>query len=120
MSIIRRIKEVFKPTKFIEVPYVKPEVFEFNTQPIGDIMYKAINDLKKLTKEAPTESQNKRILKHLKSGKTLTGLEALRLFDCFSLPQRIGNLRSFGFDIKTTMITTYSGKRIAEYSIESE
>jgi hypothetical protein len=90
-----------------------------DTQPIADTMDKAINDLNKLVKEAPTESQNKRILKHLKSGKTLTGLEALRLFDCFSLPQRIGNLRSFGFVIKTTMITTDSGKRIAEYSIEN-
>jgi hypothetical protein len=63
------------------------------------------------------ESQNKRILKYLKSGKTLTGMEALKLFDCFSLPQRINNLRSFGFDIKTTMISTPSKKRVAEYSI---
>jgi len=92
---------------------------EYNTQPIADTMDKAINDLNKLVKEAPTESQNKRILKHLKSGKTLTGMEALRLFDCFSLPQRIGNLRSFGFNITTTMISTPTKKRVAQYSIEN-
>ena len=63
-------------------------------------------------------SQNTRILKYLQSGKTLTGMEALKMFDCFSLSQRIRNLKDKGFDIDKDMETTTSGKHIARYKMK--
>ena len=39
------------------------------------------------------ESQNKAILEHLTTGKTINSLEALNLFWCFRLAARISNLR---------------------------
>lgn len=63
-----------------------------------------------------TESQEKQIINHLRQGKTLTALEALNLFNCWSLSQRITRLRR-NWPIHTKMITTQSGKRIAEYEL---
>ena len=63
------------------------------------------------------DSQNTRILKYLQSGKTLTGMEALKMFNCFSLSQRIQNLRDKGNVIDTVMITTEDKKRIAAYEM---
>ena len=62
-------------------------------------------------------SQNNLILKHLKKGKTLTPLQALRLFDCWALSSRISNLKADGHNIKTEMITN-KGKTFARYSLE--
>jgi len=62
-------------------------------------------------------SQNNLILKHLKKGKTLTPLQALRLFDCWALSSRISNLKSEGHKIKTEMVTK-NGKTFARYSFE--
>ena len=87
----------------------------FDMKPIVDTMDKAINDLNKL-KAPTTESQNKQIIKHLKQGKTLTSIEALNLFNCFRLSARIHDLRSFGFNIKTTNVIKNS-KRVAEYKL---
>ncbi len=62
------------------------------------------------------KSQNERIRKHLKSGKHLTALGALGLFDCLRLSGRIKNLRDAGMPIKTRMIDV-NGKRIAQYHL---
>jgi Helix-turn-helix domain len=62
-------------------------------------------------------SQCEMILSHLRSGKTITPLEALNLYQCLSLAQRINNLRNDGHDIKTEMIRLRSGKRIAQYHL---
>ena len=64
-------------------------------------------------------SHSEQILEHLRGGNKLTPLEALELFGCFSLSQRVTDLRKKGHKIITTMITTNSGKRIAEYHLES-
>jgi hypothetical protein len=63
-------------------------------------------------------SQCSKILAHLQEGKTLTGMDALTLFGCWALAQRVKELRDDGHPIKTTMIKTPSGKHIAEYSLE--
>lgn len=47
-----------------------------------------------------TEAQTRRILQHLESGKSLTGYEALMLFDCMRLPARISELKEAGVPIK--------------------
>lgn len=62
-------------------------------------------------------SQNQRILNYLKKGKTLTPLQALRLFDCWALSSRISNLKDEGHNIKTEIIRT-KDKHFARYSLE--
>lgn len=57
------------------------------------------------------------ILNHLKSGKPLSALPALRLFGCWRLAARIAELRNDGYVIVTRMVTTKSHKRIAVYSL---
>ena len=67
------------------------------------------------------ESQNIRIKKHLESGRRLTALDGLRLFNCFRLGARIHNLKGQGLNIETEMITIISDgkeKRIAKYSLK--
>lgn len=62
------------------------------------------------------ESQNKAILKHLKSGKSITAIEAFVLYGLLSCGSRIFYLRRAGHNIKTTMIEK-NGKRFAKYSL---
>jgi hypothetical protein len=62
-------------------------------------------------------SQNQAILKHLKKGRSLTPLQALRLFNCWALSSRIAELRNRdGVDIHAEIVHR-NDKRYAEYSI---
>lgn len=63
------------------------------------------------------KSQEKRILEHLQSGRSLTQYQALVKFDCFRLASRINRLRNQGHEIKTTMKELTNGKTIAVYSM---
>jgi hypothetical protein len=60
-------------------------------------------------------TQKELVLNYLKSGRRLTVLKALNLFNCMSLSQRIGNLKSEGYPVKGEMIRTKTGKYISEY-----
>lgn len=62
-------------------------------------------------------SQNKLILAHLKLGQTITGRQALDLYDCFRLPSRIRDLKDKGYNIESKMIKTATGKRVAQYRL---
>jgi hypothetical protein len=62
------------------------------------------------------ESQNLQIRKHLESGKTITPLEALRMYGCLRLGARICDLRQDGLPVKTE-IKRNGKKRFAEYSL---
>ena len=64
-------------------------------------------------------SQEKRILKYLQRGKSLTPLGALRLFDCLRLGARIYDLRMLGYKIITKMRKVPSGKYVATYRLGS-
>ena len=66
-----------------------------------------------------TQSQNKSILNHLESGKTITAIEALNKFDCFRLAARIKNLRDSGHVINTTPVIN-NGKIFAQYNLTKE
>jgi uncharacterized small protein (DUF1192 family) len=66
--------------------------------------------MKKLT------PQQQKILEYLLTGKKLTVLTAITELGVYALSQRIGELKSEGYPIKTEMIKTESGKRVAEYS----
>ena len=62
-------------------------------------------------------SQNILILNYLKQGNTLTPLEALNMFDCWRLGSVIHKLRKHGYQIKTKIWETPSGKHVAEYRL---
>ena len=66
-----------------------------------------------------SQSQNKKILQHLKEGKAITSLDALKKYGCFRLSSRIFDLRNDGHAITTTNITK-GGKTFAEYSLEGD
>lgn len=59
-------------------------------------------------------SQEDKILRHLKNGKRLTPLTALRQCGTLRLGARIYDLRSQGHDIKTRMVKR-GDARVAEY-----
>lgn len=61
-------------------------------------------------------TQAKAILAHLQRGRTLTSLNALRLFGTLRLAARIHALRSAGHDIKSGRVQV-GEKRIASYWI---
>jgi hypothetical protein len=62
-------------------------------------------------------SQSEAILEHLKSGESLTALQALSLFNCLRLGARILELRRQGHDIRSEIIRTPSGKNVAKYTL---
>lgn len=61
-------------------------------------------------------SQAERILKHLKSGRKLTPLQALQKFGTLRLSGRVLELRQAGYDIKTTIVRR-GASRVAQYWI---
>jgi hypothetical protein len=66
------------------------------------------------------DSQTTEILSHLKQHKTITAIEALKLYGCFRLAARIYDLAQAGneIDCKIVKISGRGGaKRIAEYSL---
>ena len=64
-----------------------------------------------------TQSQSKKILAHLKAGKTITPLQALNLFGCMRLSARIYDLNEKGHNIKSEMISI-GKKRFARYYLK--
>lgn len=68
------------------------------------------------------DSQCKMILAHLKSGKSITPIDALAEYGCFRLASRICDLRQDGHNIHKEMERDErTGKRFARYSyIRSE
>ena len=64
-----------------------------------------------------SQSQCKAILAYLRDGKTITAIEALRLFGCFRLASRIHDLTKRGVEISKKYITTDTGKRVMQYSL---
>ena len=61
-------------------------------------------------------TQKAQILAYLKSGRSITVLDALQRFGCYALSQRIGELRRAGHPISSRMIRTTTGKDIAQYA----
>lgn len=64
-------------------------------------------------------SQNSRILRYLMKGKSLSPLQALKMFDTWRLARCIGDLRKEGFPIVTTMVTV-KGKTFARYTLDHQ
>lgn len=64
--------------------------------------------------EVRVDTQKDQILRHLLRGESLTPIEALGLYGCFALSQRIGELKRQGYAIETEMVTN-GRKRFAQY-----
>lgn len=62
-------------------------------------------------------SQCTLIEQHLRSGKTITPIEALDLYGCFRLGARIWDLKDQGLDIATEIVNN-GRKRYARYSLK--
>lgn len=75
--------------------------------------------LSELHEDSKFLSQSEEIKSYLLSGKSLTSLDGLRLFKCWSLTQRVFDLRRQGLIIETEMIFLESGKRVARYKLRS-
>jgi len=65
------------------------------------------------------KSQEQLILEYLRTGKSITPLDALRLFGCMRLSGRIFDLKKKGHRIEE-MDTEVNGKRFARYFLASE
>ena len=64
-------------------------------------------------------TQRNDILGYLKTGRTLTPLEALNRFGCFRLGARIYDLKKEGHKIRSKQVA-FNGKHVAEYSLIPE
>jgi len=65
-------------------------------------------------------SQSAHILAYLRDGNSLTPIAALTLFGCFRLGARIYDLKQEGHDIRTEIIETAGGKRVARYYLAGQ
>ncbi len=62
-----------------------------------------------------TATQKQQILAHLQGGRTITPLEALRLYGCFRLGARIWDLRRAGYEIASRTVKVEGGSHVAQY-----
>ena len=60
-------------------------------------------------------TQERDILRDLLAGRVVDGYRALERYGCFRLAARIYDLRHHGWDIRTRLVKTRTGKRIACY-----
>tara|TARA_B100000530_G_scaffold251873_1_gene165998 strand:+ start:27 stop:368 length:342 start_codon:yes stop_codon:yes gene_type:complete len=78
---------------------------------------KAVKQIEGGFKVKNKTSQNDRILKHLKLGKTISPLEAMGVFGVYRLAARIFELRQDGHEIVKTIKDDGQGRTYAEYSL---
>jgi len=62
-------------------------------------------------------SKRDKLLRYLKTGKSLTKLQSIKLFGLINLGDVIHILRNKGYQIKTTFKKNRHGCRYAEYSL---
>lgn len=68
--------------------------------------------------EESCSSQKSRILEHMRTGNSITPVEALNLYGCFRLGARIADIKADGYLVHTEMIKDpRTGKRYAQYSL---
>ena len=65
-------------------------------------------------------SKTQKVLHHLKSGKSISPLEALGLYGSFRLAAVVHSLKKRGYDIITDIKTDMNGSRYAQYQCPTE
>jgi len=68
----------------------------------------------------PADTLQGKLLRALQAGQRLTPISALERFQCFSLSQRMGELKRMGWPVTVTMVRVASGKKVAEYSMVAQ
>ena len=64
------------------------------------------------------KSQKEQILDYLKQGRSLTPMDALKMFGCLRLGARIADIKGMGYLVHTEMVhDRRTGKRYASYSL---
>jgi hypothetical protein len=63
------------------------------------------------------DTQKTQIHNYLRSGKSLTGMDALTLFGCFRLAARISDLERDGVEIDHNPEKLPNGKRVVRYKL---
>ena len=63
-------------------------------------------------------SQSEQIISALKSGRTITPIEALNEFGCFRLSARVYDLKEMGWPIHCDNREVESGKYVGHYSLD--
>jgi len=68
-----------------------------------------------------TDSQTKKIKKHLESGRSITALDALIDYGCFRLAARVYDLKQLGLNIETytDYVSPDNNKLITFYKLAS-
>ncbi len=64
-------------------------------------------------------NKTQRVLQHLKSGKSITGLEALRLYGLYRLSSVVHILRDRGYHIRTDMVQIDKQAPYASYILDN-
>lgn len=67
-----------------------------------------------MSENKETESQNALICQHLRNGNSITPMEALDLFGCLRLADRIHDIKGQGFHIESNWVY-FNGKQYKEY-----
>lgn len=65
-------------------------------------------------------TQEAQILSYLKTGRTLTPIEALDRFGCFRLAARVYRLKDAGWPIHCDRREVENGKRVGRYSLDQD
>ncbi len=63
-------------------------------------------------------SQNSKILEYLKTGASLTCLEATQMGFGMNMRSRVSDLKRAGYDVISKQVNTDNGSYIAEYRLE--
>lgn len=66
------------------------------------------------------ESQNAAILAHLKTGRSITPIDALNEYGCFRLGARIHELKKDGHNIARELVEVKTGTRVASYTLVTQ
>tara|TARA_R110000822_G_scaffold225057_1_gene357899 strand:- start:330 stop:557 length:228 start_codon:yes stop_codon:yes gene_type:complete len=64
------------------------------------------------------KTQKDKIEEYLKSGKSITPIDALEMFGCFRLGAHIFTLRGEGLKIRTDFVTNRYNTKFAKYTLE--
>jgi hypothetical protein len=66
-----------------------------------------------------SETQLGTLLRALQRGERLTVAVAMSEYGVYALSQRMGDLKRMGWPVQSRAVSTNSGKRISEYSMEA-
>lgn len=62
-------------------------------------------------------SKKELVKRHLLAGNTITPMEALTEYGALRLSSIIYDLRKEGYNIRTRLIETFTGRRVAQYEL---